>query len=139
MTTYAALLLDKAKNHCEPANYNGLAVRLDVSRQAVSRWRNAAEPLPEDRVRQLARIAQVDWAEWWLLIHAEVAPSEVRSRVMAVLQRAGIAALVAIALVPGTGYAAHLGHFVIIPSLSIMCILLIVQKWRAEPERVFWI
>lgn len=100
MTGYAAVLLDKAKETCSPANYSGLAARLGVSRQSVSSWRNGLTPLPEDRVRELARLAHVDAAEWWLAIQSDNAPEAMKPRVRAVLARLGIAAVLAIVASP---------------------------------------
>ena len=101
MPSYAAALLDKARVTCSPANYNALALRLGVSRQSVSSWRNGITPLPEARVRELARMAHVDEAEWWLAVQADSAPEAMKARLRSVLARAGIAALLALASLPG--------------------------------------
>lgn len=100
MTTYAAALLDKARLTCSPANYNALALRMGVSRQAVSRWRNGIEPLPEERVRELARVAHVDEAAWWLAVQSDKAPEGMKPQLRTLLHRAGIAALLALFTLP---------------------------------------
>lgn len=108
MTSYAAALLDKARITCSPANYNALALRLGVTRQSVSSWRHGVTPLPEERVRELARIAHVDEAEWWLAVQSDSAPEAMKPKLRAVLHKAGIAALLAIAA--GPAMASHFAY-----------------------------
>lgn len=104
MTTYAALLLDKAKNAVSPANYSHLSDVIGVSKQAVSRWKKGVEPLPDERIAQLARIAGLDGGEWWVLVKSDEAPESVRRRVRYVIERLGIAA--ALCLAVGLPYSA---------------------------------
>ena len=108
MTRYASNLLDKAMKTCSPANYSALALRAGVSRQAISRWRNGLDPLPEERVNQFAQMARVDAAEWWLAVQSDSAPEPMRPKLHALLKKAGIAALIGLLATPawaGSGRA----------------------------------
>lgn len=91
--TNVAALLDKAKTHCSPANYGGLAVRLGVTRQVVSAWKTGDEPMPKERIAQTARIAGLDAGEWLIAIEAEQATGDVKKGLQNVLKRLGIAAM----------------------------------------------
>lgn len=95
-----AKLLDKAAKHCSPANQSGLALRLGVTRGAISSWKTSAYPLPAERIAEIARIAQVDPGEWVLLIEAEQATGEAKKAYGSLVKRLGIAALLGLLATP---------------------------------------
>lgn len=108
MTSNAALLVDKARITCSPATYAALAMRLGVSRQNVHQWKKGSAPVAEKHLRSMCRMAGLDPAEWWLAVQADSAPEAIRGKVHAMLVRAGIAALLAIASAPGMASASHI-------------------------------
>jgi hypothetical protein len=94
-------LLDKAKDSCSPPNYSALAARMGVSRQALSRWKNGTEPMPDERIAQAATMAKADSGQWLLTIHAERAEGAAAKGWESLLRRFGAAAAVAVvALMP---------------------------------------
>lgn len=93
-------LLDKARETCSLSTDAALAERLQVSRQMLSGWRKGRDPIPEDRIAQIARIAQVDAGEWLILIEAEQARGEARTAYGKLVKRLGLAALLALAVAP---------------------------------------
>ena len=64
--------------------------------------------MPEDRIASIARIAHVDAGEWLLLIEAEQARGEARKAYGSLVKRLGIAALLALASVPGMASVSHI-------------------------------
>lgn len=102
MTTYAEKLLDRARQRCYPSNYAGLAARLGVSRQWVSRWKNGHDPIPYNDFRILAQMAQVNEEEWWLLLQHDQADIGIKPKLWALIERLGIAASLAILISLGT-------------------------------------
>lgn len=96
--THVALLLDKAKKHVSPENYSELARVIGATRQELNAWKSGKAPIPQRRIAQIARIAQEDAGEWWLLIEAERAAPEVRPAVTRKLRALGIAAGIVVAV-----------------------------------------
>lgn len=94
-------LLDKAKEACAASSDAALADRLVVSRQQISRWRKAHDPMPGDWIAKIARAAHQDPGEWLLLIESEQAHGEARKAYSGLVKRLGIAALLAVLSVPG--------------------------------------
>lgn len=94
-----ALLLDKAKKHCSPPNYSGLAARLDVSRAVVSEWKNGSQTMPEERIVQVAKIAGENAGEWLLRIRAEQTHGDVSRAWLSMARKLGAAAAVACVVV----------------------------------------
>lgn len=101
-------LLDKARVACSLNSDAVLAERLEVSRQQLSRWRKGHDPMPEDQIARIARVAHGDPGEWLLLIEAEQARGEARKAYGTLVKRLGIAALLAIATAPAM--AAHFAY-----------------------------
>lgn len=97
--TDVAALLDKAKRHCSPPNYSGLATRIEVSRAVVSEWKNGTQPMPEERVVQVARIAGENAGEWLLRVRAEQTQGEVARAWHSLARKLGAAAAVACVVV----------------------------------------
>lgn len=93
-------LLDKAREACSLSSDAALATRLGVTRSQLSSWRVGREPIPEDRIASLARLAHLDAGEWLLLVEAEQARGEARKAYGLLVKRLGIAALLAIATAP---------------------------------------
>lgn len=73
---YAQELIDKAIQHSLRKTMRGLAAQMGISSGVMSDWRAGNRPIPDERIRQLAKIAKVDAGEWLLLIHMEAAPGE---------------------------------------------------------------
>jgi hypothetical protein len=94
------ILLDKAVKTCSPANYNGLATRLNVSRSLVSAWKTGKFPFPQERIAEVARIAHQDAGDWLVLIEAEQARGEAKKAYGSLARRLGIAALLALLCAP---------------------------------------
>lgn len=130
MTTYAAALLDKAKMSISPANYSALADRLGVSRQYVSRWKMGLEPIPEKHIAPLCRLAHVDEAEWWLLLQADTAKGNERSRVLRLAQRLGIAAAVALCAIGASNYMIPQENIAAVCTLCSLAVLLLALVRR---------
>jgi hypothetical protein len=127
-------LLDKAKETCSVNSDAALAERMQVTRAQLSSWRVGREPMPEDRIAILARLAHADAGEWLILIEAEQARGEARKAYGSLIKRLGIAALLGLVCLP-----AMASHFAIIPSLSIMSTLIVMalavracQDWHAS-------
>lgn len=76
-------LLDKAREACSLSSDAALASRIGVTRSQLSSWRVGREPIPEDRIASLARLAHLDAGEWLVLVEAEQAQIEQRVSVMA--------------------------------------------------------
>ena len=64
-------LLDKAREVCALASDHALADRVGVSRQQVSQWRKGHNPMSDDRVTQIARLAHEDPGPWLVAVRAE--------------------------------------------------------------------
>ena len=95
METAIVELLDAAKKVCKTDA--ALAGRLGVVPQAVSRWRRGHDPMTEDRVVQIARIAHENEGFWLARIAAEQSLGDTRrawERVAAALPRVAMVALV---------------------------------------------
>lgn len=91
-------LLDKARDACSARSDAALADHLQVSRQLVSQWRKGANPLSDDRIAQIARVAEEDGGAWLLLIHAEQASGQAKKDWATLARRLGAAAVVVLAV-----------------------------------------
>lgn len=104
-------LLDRAKEVCSLKTDTALAARLGVSRQLLSNWRKANDPIADDRIVQLARVAKEDPGTWLVAIHAELAQGETARTWLNIAKKLGYAATLAFlglaaTTLPGTAYAA---------------------------------
>lgn len=102
------IFLDKVKKACALNSDAALAARLELSPQQISRWRQGHDPLPQEQIARIARLAHVDSGEWLVLIEAEQAKGEARKAYASLVKRLGIAAVMAIATAPAM--AAHFAY-----------------------------
>lgn len=98
MTTNAAALLDKAKKGISAGSFTELATTLGVSRQQVSRWKTGIDAVPDDRLRQLARMAHEDYDKWVLLLEADRSTGDRKRAWERLASRLGVAAALALAI-----------------------------------------
>ena len=101
-------LLDNARKVCALSSDAALATRIGVTRSQLSSWRVGREPIPEDRIATLARLAHLDAGEWLLLVEAEQARGEARKAYGSLVKRLGIAALLAIVSAPVLASTSHI-------------------------------
>lgn len=73
---YAEKLVEKAIQHSLRKSLRSLAAQMGISSGILCEWKQGIKPIPDERIRQLAKIARVDPGEWLLLIHMEAAPGE---------------------------------------------------------------
>ncbi|MDD0934654.1 DUF3693 domain-containing protein [Xylella fastidiosa subsp. multiplex] len=64
-------LIELATKQLERKNVLALAERLEVANGIMYEWRNGTKPIPDERIRQLAKIAKEDAGKWLLLIRSE--------------------------------------------------------------------
>jgi transcriptional regulator with XRE-family HTH domain len=94
-------LLDKAVETCSPAKDIALAEKLGVTRQLVNQWRKGTNPLSDERIAQLAKLANEDAGTWLVLVRAEQAQGEAKKEWAKLAKHLGAAAaLFAVALLP---------------------------------------
>lgn len=129
-------LLDKAQEQCSPANQTGLALRLGVTRGAISSWKTQAYPLPTERIAELARIAHLDAGEWVVLVEAEQSKGEAKKTYGLLAKRLGIAALLGLFTTPA--WAGNAGHAVGISVAQIVFTVGIMRnKARDRAKEIF--
>ncbi|WP_164229425.1 DUF3693 domain-containing protein [Stenotrophomonas maltophilia] len=102
-------LLDQARVGTNLPSDNALAQRMGVTRAVVSNWRQARNPIPDERIAQLCAMAKLDGPAWTARIHAERAASPAeRAMWKSMLDRlsaaAAVVALVALSM-PGLANA----------------------------------
>ncbi|WP_414486863.1 DUF3693 domain-containing protein [Stenotrophomonas maltophilia] len=102
-------LLDQARIGANLPSDNALAQRMGVTRAVVSNWRQARNPIPDERIAQICAIAKLDGPLWIAMIHAERAQTQTeRALWRLMLDRisaaAAVVALVALSL-PSPGNA----------------------------------
>lgn len=104
-------LLDQAVQKCEPANDAALAVRLGVSRSAISLWRKG-EGIREKHLTQLISAVGAD-PEVAVLVLREQATTHAERAVWGALARklGAAAAVVAVAVIALPLMAANDGHY----------------------------
>lgn len=131
-------LLDKAKETCSMSSDAALAERMEVSRQQLSRWRKGHDPMPEEQIARLARIAQADAGDWLVLIEAEQARGEARKAYGTLVKRLGIAALLSMAAMPvwAGNNAQHVGSMALDSATSFMVALSIMRNIRRYSRRL---
>lgn len=110
------IFLDKVKKACSVNSDAALATRLELSAQQISRWRKGHDPMPQEQITRIARVAHVDGGEWLILIEAEQAKGETRKAYSGLVKRLGIAAVLAVLSVPGMA-----GNFVENGSQCLLC------------------
>lgn len=91
-------LLDKAKQVC--LTDAATASRLGVVPQHVSRWRRGHDPISEERIVQIAKIARENEGFWLARIAAEQAHGETRRAWERVVKTLSAAAAVALLVAP---------------------------------------
>ncbi|SMQ99287.1 Phage related protein [Xanthomonas fragariae] len=70
----------------------GLAEQMGVTSAALSEWNKGHKPIPDERIRQLAKIAGQDPGPWLLLIHSEQDQGELGREWAKLYKRLGITA-----------------------------------------------
>lgn len=90
-------LLDRAKKARSLPSDVALAGSLGVSRQLVSQWRNGANPMSDERIAQVADLAQVDAAQWLVAIHAAQTSGAAHKAWERLARQIGAAAVLAVA------------------------------------------
>lgn len=102
-------LLDQARIGANLPSDNALAQRMGVTRAVVSNWRQARNPIPDERIAQICAMAKLDGPLWIAMIHAERAQTQTeRALWRLMLDRisaaAAVVALVALSM-PGLANA----------------------------------
>ncbi len=100
------ILLDKAKACRSLASDLALGHELEVSRQLVSQWRKGANPLSDERIAQLCKLAGENTGAWLVRVHAEQSSGQIAKEWQAIMRKLGaIAATIVVAvamLLPAT-------------------------------------
>ncbi|MCD8456525.1 hypothetical protein FUT69_08405 [Xylella taiwanensis] len=68
---YVKKLIELAVQRLDRSNVHALAERLEIAHGVLYEWRNGTKPIPDERIRQLAKIAGEDAGHWLLLIRSE--------------------------------------------------------------------
>lgn len=100
-------LLDQARVGTNLPSDNALAQRMGVTRAVVSNWRQARNPIPDERIAQLCAMAKLDGPAWTARIHAERAASPAeRAMWKSMLDRlSAVAAVLALVVFAAPGAA----------------------------------
>jgi len=98
-------LLDKARVACSLPSDVALAEKIGVSRQLVSQWRKGANPLSDERIAQIAHLANEDGGRWLITIHAERASGAAAKDWQSLLRRFGAAAALGVVVLMPLGNA----------------------------------
>ena len=100
-------LLDQARVGTNLPSDNALAQRMGVTRAVVSNWRQARNPIPDERIAQLCAMAKLDGPAWTARIHAERAASPAeRAMWKSMLDRlSAVAAVLALVVFTAPGAA----------------------------------
>lgn len=85
-------LIDKARDHCIPANDKGLADVLGVPFQRVSNWRTGVKEPSVETQCELAEIGNIDVAETALRSMLEAAEGERKKRLASAIAKTKIGA-----------------------------------------------
>lgn len=87
----------------------GLAEQMGVTSAAISEWNQGHKPIPDERIRQLAKIAGQEPGPWLLLIHSEQDKGELGKEWAKLYKRLGMAAMALVlcigAALPGRAQA----------------------------------
>ncbi|OWF60527.1 hypothetical protein B1H41_12705 [Xanthomonas vasicola pv. vasculorum] len=68
---HAETLIALAVQQALRPTMRGLSEQMGIKVASLSSWKKGDSPLPDERIRQLARIAGQDPGPWLLLIHSE--------------------------------------------------------------------
>lgn len=100
-------LLDQARVGTNLPSDNALAQRMGVTRAVVSNWRQARNPIPDERIAQLCAMAKLDGPAWTARVHAERAASPAeRAMWKSMLDRlSAVAAVLALVVFAAPGAA----------------------------------
>lgn len=90
----AADLITAAKNQKGIGSDAMLAKKLGVQRSLISGWRSGAVPMPDERILELADMANVDPVHWVIAIKAEQGGPRMGPLWRTALQRICAAALI---------------------------------------------
>lgn len=123
-----AALLDKVKETCSIPSDNALALRINITRAAISEWRSGHKHMTDERIAQLCALAKLDPAPWLAQMHIERSHTDAeRNMWRSILERlrpaaavAGLAVPLLVAAMPNTGLAKPLSDRAISPVLPIM-------------------
>lgn len=124
---HATTLIELAVQHLDRKSVRALAERMDIAHGVLYEWKNGTKPLPDDRIRQIARIANQDPGPWLLMIKSEQDEGEL-GRVWAKLakQLGATAVLIVLCAMPLQAFASTaMGYVEHFPGLSIM-----LNRWR---------
>lgn len=64
-------LIDLAMQHTDRRSLRTFAELVGVSHTKIAQWKNGDFPIPDDRIRQIAKLAAQDPGPWLLLIKSE--------------------------------------------------------------------
>lgn len=109
-------LIELAMQHTDRRSLRTFAELVGVSHTKVAQWKNGDFPIPDDRIRQIAKLAAQDPGPWLLLIKSEQEDGELGREWAKLAKRLGaigLAVLCAIgfsAAMPGKAYAASLSE-----------------------------
>lgn len=98
--TNIAVLLDKVLVSRSIASDNALSGVLGINRQSVSKWRNGEAYPDEERIAQLAEMADEDAGDWLLIVRAERSTGDAKKAYRSLAKRLGIAALLGLVAMP---------------------------------------
>lgn len=71
----------------------GLSEQMGIKVASLSSWKKGDSPLPDERIRQLAKIAGQDPGPWLLLIHSEQDEGDLGREWARLYKRLGMAAM----------------------------------------------
>ena len=110
-TMHVRTLIELAMQHTDRRSLRTFAELVGVSHTKVAQWKNGDFPIPDDRIRQIAKLAAQDPGPWLLLIKSEQEDGELGREWAKLAKRLGAtAAMVLCALgisgaMPGKAYA----------------------------------
>lgn len=102
-------LLDRYTKTCSIASDKDLAMRLRVSKQAVSGWRHGKAHPNAKAVEDMCKAIGAPVRDWLPLIEAERARTPEDKRVWLRLAQAAAALVLAAGLIPASGHASDMG------------------------------
>lgn len=117
-----AALLDKVKETCSIPSDNALALRINITRAAISEWRSGHKHMTDERIAQLCALAKLDPAPWLAQMHIERSHTEAeRNMWRSILERLRPAAAVAGLALIGWALGADadgIANALILPAIS---------------------
>lgn len=103
---HVTTLIELAMQHTGRPSLRPFGELVGVSHAKIAEWKTGAKPIPEDRIRQIARMAGQDPGPWLLLIKSEQEGGELGREWAKLARRLAATAAVLLCAIGMTGNVA---------------------------------